>query len=72
MNSPFTIGSTSPHGSGTVPNPATSYALAVEGQGTLTFRDDAPLLSLLDPATRVMSPTVGTTSTGGVSFGQKE
>ena len=53
MNSPFTIGSTSSHGSGTATNLAISYMPAVEGgQGMLTFRDDAPLLSLLDPATK--------------------
>ena len=65
MSTSYTKSTNSSDRSGTAPNTASPNAPAADGQGALTFRDDAPLLSLFDPATRVMSPTVGTTSTGG-------
>ena len=64
MHSPFTLGSTSSSGTGTGPQNLRPPTSAEEGQGMLNLSDEAPLLSLLDPAARVMSPNTGATSVG--------
>ena len=61
MDTSYTRSSNSSDRSGTVPRTASpDNAPGEEGQGMQTFRDDASLLTLIQPQTRVMSPTVGT------------
>ena len=64
MDSSFTRSSNSSERSGTVSRAASPIdALGAEGQGMQTFRDDAPLLTLIQThQTGVMSPMFGTPS----------
>ena len=60
MDTSYTRSSNSSDRSGTVPRAASpDNAPGEEGQGMQTFRDDASLLTLIQPQTRVMSPGVG-------------
>ena len=62
MNSLFTIGSTSSHGSGNQLQTLRPPTPAEEGQGTLNLSDEAPLISLFDPAARDSPSSSGSES----------